>query len=84
MTNLKDNIKCKELTYRKPKWLKSMEKKKGNQTQHGGLRKPKRGNFPGMNQGGRQIENGHDQFGQHGRNKRVRGELQHNNNQDFP
>ena len=37
MTNLKDNIKRKELTYRKPEWLKNMEQKKGNQAQNGGM-----------------------------------------------
>ena len=83
MTNLKDNIERKELTYRKPEWLKTMEQKKGNQAQHGGMRTPKRGNFHGPNQGGGHSENGQDQFGQHGRNKRVRGEVQHNNSQDF-
>ena len=28
MTNLKDKIEHKELTYRKPEWIKNMEQKK--------------------------------------------------------
>ena len=46
-TNLKDNIERKELTYRKPEWLKTMEHRKGNQNQQAGLRTPKRGNSNG-------------------------------------
>jgi hypothetical protein len=76
MENLKDQIDRKELSYRKPIWLKTMEDKQ-NPRDNRNNKRPLNGQGGGGNYNGVGPVGGHNNQGP---NKSARGEVVHNPN----